>query len=268
MASFYSFNLLKNERDLSKDISFTSLKESIDFEDVCKGRKGAILVNPVNESIPIVRTTTNYATPVQQFTEKHYKLIKIIKNVIKASRDENESEFTIDFNNAMIEIYDSIYHKMGFHTDQSLDLQDDSYICLFSCYEKPPINPRKLKIQNKTTKECSEVVLNNNSIAVFSTKTNHHHIHKIVLDNYLKEPDNKWLGITFRLSKTFVNFIDGKPHFSGSKSNLAGKELRIASHSEKKEFYKHKSNENAQNGVYEYPEIDYTISQSDLMPNF
>jgi hypothetical protein len=117
-----------------------------------------------------------------------------------------------------------------------------------------------LKVQNKSTQECSEIILKDNSIVVFSTKTNYHHIHKIVLDNYMKEPNNKWLGITFRLSKTFIKFIDGKPLFSKS-----GKELRIATHSEKKKFYKHKSNENAYDGIYEYPDIDYAISQSDLL---
>ena len=86
------------------------------------------------------------------------------------------------------------------------------------------------------------------------------------MDNYTKEPDNKWLGITFRLSKTFIKFVDDKPHIVTDDGKL-GKELRIATNFEKKEFYKHKSNENAYDGIYNYPEIDYTISKSDLMPN-
>jgi hypothetical protein len=128
-----------------KDASFSSLTDSIKFEDICKGRKGAILIDCKDDEIPIIRTTTNYSEPAQHFTDPQYILIKIIKNVIKASLNDNEfydNEFTIDFNNAMIEVYDNVYHKMGFHTDQSLDLQEDSYICLFSCYETPPVNPR------------------------------------------------------------------------------------------------------------------------------
>ena len=50
----------------------------------------------------------------------------------------------------MIEIYDSKYCKMGFHTDQSLDLQENSYIGIFSCYNDPTTKDlRKLKVKNK-----------------------------------------------------------------------------------------------------------------------
>ena len=141
MTSFYLFDITEK---ISKDISFNSLIECVNFEDICKGRKAAILVDPLNETIPIIRTTTCYKNPAQKFTETQYKLITIIKNAIQTLLDENKNEHThtIDFNNAMIEIYDNTYHKMGFHTDQSLDLKENSYICLFSCYETPPINPR------------------------------------------------------------------------------------------------------------------------------
>lgn len=45
-----------------------------------------------------------------------------------------------------------------------------------------------------------------NSIIIFSTKTNKHHKHKIILDNM--SDDSEWMGVTFRLSKTFVSFDD------------------------------------------------------------
>ena len=38
--------------------SFDELSKSTSFEDICKGRKGAVLVNYKNELIPIMRTTT------------------------------------------------------------------------------------------------------------------------------------------------------------------------------------------------------------------
>jgi len=136
----------------------------------------------------------------------------------------------------------------------------NAHVCLFSCYNDAsnPVGIRKLIIQNKTTKEHSEVLLENNSAVLFSTSTNHEHLHKIVLEE--NAPDSKWVGITFRLSKTFVRFIDDVPHMHSS-----GNVLRIANNDEKREFYKHKSNENRSVG-YDYPEITYTVSKSDMLP--
>jgi hypothetical protein len=231
---------------------FDELSNSSNFEDICKGRKGAILVNYKNELVPIVRTTTIYNNPAQKFLQIHYDIMDKIGKRFK----EN-----IRFNNALIEIYDSSYRKMNFHTDQSLDLEDDSYICLFSCYENQSNNQadiRKLKIMNKVTKESSDILLENNSAVLFSTSTNHKHLHKIILESNTSK--NKWLGITFRLSKTFIKFIDNVPYF-----NLSNKILSIANINEKKEFMKYKGNENI-NIEYIYPEILYTISKSDLMP--
>ena len=147
---------------------------------------------------------------------------------------------------------------MGFHTDQSLDLADDSYICLFSCYNNPSTKDiRKLKIKNKTNNICSEVLLKHNSIVLFSLVTNHEHVHKIVLEENTE--NNLWLGITFRLSKTFVKFTDNIPYLYPD--NII---LRLANDIEKKEFIKHKGIENIKNN-YIYPKIDYTIGISDLM---
>ena len=229
---------------------FNELSNSINFEDVAKGRKGAVLVNCQNDLVPIVRTTSIYNHPAQKFLPIHYDIIEKIREVKNG----------VEFNNALIEIYDHIYRTMGFHTDQSLDLENNSYICIFSCYEDAPNNTdlRKLVIKNKTTGECSEILLDNNSIVLFTVETNHEYVHKIVLDSDLSK--NKWLGITFRLSKTFVKIIDGVPYIQPSNSIL-----RIANHNERNEFYKHKSKENLYT-EFTYPEIDYTISKSDILP--
>ncbi len=237
-----------------KTNSFEELSNSTDFEDIVNGRKGAILVDYKNDLVPIVRTTTIYNKPVQNFLPVHYDIINKVKEKFKDIEN-------IEFNNVLIEIYDSKYRKMGFHTDQSLDLKEDSYICLFSCYENASNNPvdiRKLKIKNKITKECSEVLLENNSAVLFSTLTNHKHLHKIVLESNISR--NKWLGITFRLSKTFVKFVNEISYIYPS-----NKILRIANNDEKKEFMKHKGNENS-SSEYAYPEINYTISISDTIP--
>jgi len=151
---------------------------------------------------------------------------------------------------------------MDFHTDQSLDLKEDSYICLFSCYENgnetnETNTLRKLKILNKKTNELSEIALKNNSAVLFSTSTNHKFQHKIILES--DKSINRWLGITFRLSKTFVKFINNKPYINDSDISF-----KMASDDEKKAFYKQRGKENS-NIEHTYPDINYTISKSDLM---
>lgn len=245
---------------------FQQLLKTIDFEDIANGRKGAIIVDYKNDSIPIVRTTTIYNKPVQKFEPICYDIIELIK---KTSNINN-----LEFNNAMVEIYDSRYRTMRYHSDQLLDLANDSYICLFSCYEHPIVNDtidknlRKLVIKKKYTNGSFEIVLNNNSIVIFSTKTNSEHLHKKILESKLnklnksnKNMDNRWLGITFRLSKTFVQFINNKPIFFPS--NIA---LVLANEEQRKEFYRLRGLENLIiDYKYPYSEINYTISMSDIM---
>lgn len=235
-------------KDIKQDI-FKELSTNIKFENITKGRQGAILIDKIKgDKRPIVRTTTNYNFPVQYFLLIHKFIIESIKK---------EIQFNIEFNNAMIEIYDNVYNKMKFHTDQYLDLNDNSYICLFSCYEKKVKYPRKLIVKKKGQENQQEILLENNSFVLFNTFTNKNYLHKIILDNNTKENDNKWLGITFRLSKTFVQFVNGVPFINN-------KQLTIATENEKREFYKHKSLENL-NIKYNYPEINYTINNQDII---
>lgn len=159
------------------------------------------------------------------------------------------SQLPLKFNNAMIEIYDETYTKMKFHTDQSLDLLENSYICLFSCYKYSDSNIRKLIIKNKNQLTTDTIDLHNNSFVIFSTETNKQFLHKIIGNT------KEWLGITFRCSKTFIDknlcFKNNKP-------------IRIANELEIKEMYKYKSLEN-KTIDFNYPEIDYTLSSSDLI---
>jgi len=237
---------------------FDTLSKSLVFEDITKGRKGGVLVSSKTDkktgttTVPIVRTTTPYQLPSTGFKEIHHKLIEKIVNEYK------KHYHNIRFNNAMIELYTEQYRKMGYHTDQAQDFEEDSYICLFSCYMDEYADEksfRRLVVDNKTTKERQTIILEPNSVVLFSTETNKNNIHKIILEG---AHTNTWLGITMRLSKTIINFIDKKPFFTD------GRELRLASEEEKLELRKHKSSENKQIG-YEYPDLDYTISPSDLM---
>jgi hypothetical protein len=238
--------------------SFKELSGITEFENLYNGRLGSVLVDCQDELVPIVRTTTVYNKPVLQFNSLVYKIISKIQEKFKDIGINDNID--MEFNNALIEIYDSNYRKMRYHTDQSLDLNPDSYICLFSCYENDSNNPddtRILKVKNKETKELSEALLDNNSVVLFSVADNHDHLHKIVLES--NKSTNKWLGITFRLSKTFIRFVENVPIL-----NHNNEILRIGNDEEKGCYLKHKGAENSNTG-YCYPEINYTLSASDCL---
>lgn len=215
--------------------------------DVAKGRKGAIAVRLDSEGrVPIVRTTTVYSCGPQTFSETLHALCEAISKAF----------FPLKFNNAMVELYDVTYRKMGFHTDQSQDLEAGSFICLFSCYEGNSSNAsdfRKLVVQNKASKACFELQLDQCSAILFSTEANFRHVHKIILDS--PKAKSRWIGVTLRLSKTFVK--DGVlPD---------GTLLRVADAEERKTIFHLKSQENATDGEFVYPSVSFTISPSDLM---
>lgn len=237
---------------------FEALSKSTKFENVTKGRKAANVIDYSDNLIPMVRTTTSYNESPQRFLPIHYD---IIENIKMTSKIEG-----LELNNALIEIYDFQYHNMGFHSDQALDLAENSYICIFSCYNNHPTdinNIRKLIIKEKATEKYSEISMEHNSIIIFSTETNKKHVHKIVLGTNTPNTKNTvWLGITFRLSKTFIQFISEIPYFYPR-----NKILRLANKNDVEwcEFMKYKGIENMKIG-YDYHEIDYTISVSDTLP--
>jgi hypothetical protein len=172
----------------------------------------------------------------------------------------------LDFNNALIEVYDCNYATMKYHSDQDLDLENESYIGLFTCYENPSEltekNIRKLKIKDKVTNEEFDISLTHNSIVLFSVLTNKKFLHKIILESIPSikklESDNRWLGITFRKSKTFIQFKNNQPHFSN------GDLLVLANEDQKKEFYKLRGEENF-NMNFVYPKLSYTLSIGDTL---
>ncbi|KAJ3057306.1 hypothetical protein HK097_009259 [Rhizophlyctis rosea] len=227
--------------------SFAHLSSGIAFENHSETRQGAICVafNP-NGAIPIIRTTTSYTQPSQPFTPALHDLVSRIQTASNSP--------TLTVNNAMVEIYQPGYTKMGFHTDQALDLEADSFICLFSCYEDPEEkHPRKLVVKEKLTNKEFEIPLTQNSCVRWSTLTNAQHLHKII-SGPKDKTQSRWLGITLRLSKTFVNIRAGEWHFQD------GRHLRVATDEERKEFMQYKSLEN-KNIEYAYPEISYTLSR-------
>jgi len=243
MADFQHFTL--NEL-----YSFSQLTKDLQFEQLCKGRQGCNLYNPIMGFISIVRTTTEYQNPSQKFRLIHYQLMESIKQFKN-----------VDFNNALTEIYTSQSRKMKFHTDQTLDLLENSWICLYSCYEQIPENQtdlgnlRSLIIQEKGTDVLTKIPLYHNSIVMFSVATNKRYLHKIISEMPI---NNKWLGITFRMSKTLIEIIDEIPYFAPTFPHLV--RLRLATEEERKEFMKYKGAENLMTD-FSYPTIDYTLNR-------
>lgn len=232
---------------------FDELLASVQFEDVGKGRQGNVLIKIDGTGcLPVVRTTTKYNIPAQSFQPVHEQL---------AQQIQKSSSLAVGFNNALIEVYTNAYRTMGGHSDQALDLADESFIAIFSCYKHPELAnpPRKLIIESKEpSSDKFEIPLTHNSVVVFSTNTNRRFRHKIVLDKSTHTQENQWLGITFRTSKTFVRFRDQQAYF------LDDTRLTLASDEERREFYKLRSQENNETD-FTYPKITYTISESDLM---
>lgn len=245
---------------------FDELISSSNFESVAKGRIGNHLVKVEENEIPIVRTTTQYNIPPQNFSNIHNFIVEEINNVLENS--EFCDLFPTNFNNALIEVYDNTYSKMGYHSDQSLDLDFNSYIGLFSCYKNPDSlvenQLRRLIVKEKNGTEEFEITLTHNSVVLFSVETNSKSLHKIILNSVnnqkFTQSDNQWLGITFRKSKTFIKIRDSKPYF------LNGEMLNLANEEQRTEFFKLRGQENRLSDFI-YPELSYTISIADtLMP--
>ena len=241
---------------------FHELSNQINFENVGKGRVGNHLVKISDKGIPMVRTTTQYTIPAHNFSSIHLKIIDSINEKLINSHITN-------FNNALIEVYDLSYTKMKYHSDQCLDLAPDSYIGLFSCYEKPneltEQSIRKLKIKDKITNEEFEISLTHNSLVLFSLSANSRFFHKIILEQIPKQKplksENKWLGITFRESKTFIHFKNNLPYLANDEL------LELANEIQKKEYYMLRGEEN-RSIDFTYPKIKYTLSKADtIIPN-
>lgn len=238
------------KRYINDDDLFNRLSKDVIFEPVeSDGRLGTTLVRSIDDSYPIVRTTSKYENPPQNFRESHHELVNRIKLLYP--------ELCLDFNNILTELYDNRYKTMRFHSDLACDLEYDSYICLFSVYERELSSDdtaRTLRVKEKNSDDTYDITLDNNSVVLFSTDTNRNHSHQIILTG---KNCPRWLGLTFRLSNRFINFIDKIPHIDGNV-------LTIATADELVEFRKLRAMENKQ-VHFTYPIMNYTVSKSDLM---
>ncbi|MFF3786703.1 alpha-ketoglutarate-dependent dioxygenase AlkB [Streptomyces sp. NPDC001933] len=237
----------------SEENLFAELSASARWEDVGKGRRGAVLTKIDDAGgVPLVRTTTRYGSPAQRFRAVHERLARQI---------QERAAISVGFNNALIESYTNAYKTMGSHSDQALDLADESFIAVFSCYQNPEAGPpRKLIFESKGSgSEKFEIPLAHNSVVAFSVESNRRLKHKIVLDAPAQAAENQWLGVTFRTSKTLVRFRDGHADLP------QGTRLMPADDEQQREFYQLRRRENNETDFI-YPLLTYTISESDLMP--
>lgn len=234
------------------DHLYETLAASVTFEAVGKGREGMVLVRPdARRGTPLVRTTSKYQQPAQVFGREHVVLAEAIRQA---------ASLPLAFNNALVERYHNLYARMGFHSDQALDLATDSYIALYSCYQSPALPPsRTLVVAEKGTGGATfEIPLRHNSVVVFSTAVNRRFKHKIVLDDRRGQAENPWLGFTFRTSQTFIRYEAGGAFFAD------GTPLTVADEATQDAFYKLRSRENKECD-FTYPSMTCTLSASDLM---
>ncbi|MEV6247955.1 hypothetical protein AB0M38_17400 [Streptomyces sp. NPDC051742] len=232
---------------------FAELSSATHWEDLGKGRRGAVLTRTDEaDGVPLVRTTTRYGSPALRFRAVHERLARQV---------QERAALAVGFDNALIESYTNAYTTMGSHSDQALDLADGSFIAVFSCYEHPEAGPpRKLMFESKGSDgERFEIPLVHNSIVAFSVASNRRLRHKIVLEKPVPAADNPWLGVTFRTSKTFVRFRDGHAYLP------QGARLTPADDEQRREFYRLRRRENSETDFI-YPSLTYTLSESDLMP--
>lgn len=228
------------------DNVFDECAKCVSFEIFGKRKFALVCDQPNSETVPLVRTTTPYTQPIQKMAPVHHKISAQLEKQIGHS-----------LNNAMVEIYKGTYDTMKFHSDQALDLKGDSYIAIFTATNNPESKtPPQLHIKSKT-KGGSTTTLQfiHNSAIIFSTATNATHVHTI----RQKCPDNEeWLFITFRCSKTFIEFKNNVPYFTD------GRELVLANDEQRRQFFQRKAIENGKTEVVS-SEINYTISPGDLI---
>ena len=238
----------------AEDDRFEALVASVRFEDVGIGRRGAVLVRPDEpRGVPIVRTTTRFAAPAQVFGPIHEQLSLLIQAA---------ASLPTGFNNALVETYTPAYATMGGHSDLALDLADGSVVAVFSCYQHPPAGrpPRSLLVGAKGARgREAEVPLAHNTAVVFSLDTNRRFRHRIVLDPACRGGEDRWLGVTFRVSKSFVRYGGGVARFEDAVS------LTPATEDQRREFYGWRTRENSETD-FAYPRVTYTLSESDLRP--
>lgn len=233
---------------LDTNITFNNLHDEIEFEQINSSRKVSNLAKFSDfNDIPIVRTTSEYKNPIKKFSKSCDTLVKDLQKI--------NSEFK--FNNILAEIYNDKYCSMKWHSDQSLDLDPSSHIAIVSFVSNSNRTcNRFLEIQTKSGKFIESVSLDPGTAIIFSVDTNTKYNHRIVL--YTKS-NNNWMGLCFRMSITYIKFINEIPYFVNTM-----KQLLLATTEQKHNIYELKSKENRLIN-FTYPIIEYSINPGDFI---
>jgi hypothetical protein len=244
---------------------FGCLVYDVHFEEVAKGRRGAVLLKKLDTEtdalVPLVRSTTKYSARHQWLGAAH-------ANVLSHLAFQR-----VPTNNILIEQYTWEYRAMGAHSDQCLDLDLASDIALLTLYsdpDNPRCDKRKLVIVHKTTGEQRVIVLEHGSCVVFSVEQNAEFLHRIVpvSDDVDMPNGTTWLGLTCRCSKRRVAV-----HSDGNAFLESGQRLQLAASKEQaRPYYKARSVENGAANTSQALEAwacahasCLTISPSDVM---
>jgi len=248
--------------------SFEELLACTAFERLTADREGAIVTDvregDEKDRTSLVRSTSRYLSPTRPFHAHHRAVAEAATKAI-GSRPL--------FDNAMIELYGPGYRKMGFHTDPALDLVPGSTIALFTLYENRNENEndmRKLVVKRKDDSIVRDIVLEHGSVVFFSTDANAEHVHKIVPVEAAapnkEEGKGRWLGITLRCSRTWV---DPDGYLLTDSCDEAKKKLRLATPEDERLFFRCRGIENREKTsaqhIYPYESIDFTLSPGDLL---
>ena len=250
------------------------------LEHVTNGRKGCIstCVNTSSSGndnehsniiAALVRSTTKYQGPMVRFSPSLHRIKEELENI---------ASVYFPFNNALVEEYTNKYKSMKFHSDQDLDLQEGTYIALFSSYRDPNVKPtRYLEIKNKETQRMEMIPLQHHSVVVFDVdRTNKAFQHRIVYkqqddSQQSMDSDNAWIGITFRQSKTLLEYKTDTTTSDPTQSQVffhgTTQLLRLASPKEIKDSYRlrQKENDSKSKEEFSYGITDYTTSPGDLL---
>ena len=151
---------------------------------------------------------------------------------------------------------------MGFHCDQSQDLEENTLICILSFYLNPTAQGKRAFVYKQKNDDVENtIIMEHNSMLIFDTQVNMYHLHKIVLT---ESKNNEWVGLTFRTSKTFVQFTH-VDKIEQPIPTINNQPLRfVTDEKEKKEYFFLKGLENKQ-ADFTWPILTYTISPSNLM---
>jgi hypothetical protein len=118
------------------------------------------------------------------------------------------------------------------------------------------------KSKEESKQDVKKIPLGHNFFLAFTTEFNSRHIHKLVLSGTHTDT-TEVMFLTFRMSKTFVNYSTSREGYIVKIIN--GPVLRLANEDEKKVFFDMKKRENEDIG-FEYPQnLDFTLSIGDML---